>query len=247
MSYDTTLDDVRNDGTDMWQGKITIKSSYVSNDALELVCVNAGGDMITDGECRKYYVKLNNLSNPYSSNGYELIKNEDNSYTASTENLNESTNTGPIRIMISKNAFISSNKYYNSIDILSMLKRFEDKKGNALEVTKYTYYNNQESWPRLNVIQSLNNTGHYSSLFTANIPAEQVYLESYSWTEFTFKNSLLTNLTLMFGEGHEPDKEWCDKYLTEFIEYNKEGTLIPIKEIGTTVPTAYYETISLTK
>ena len=51
----------------------------------------------------------------------------------------------------------------------------------------------------------------------------------------------------MFGEGHEPDKEWCDKYLTEFIEYNKEGTLIPIKEIGTIVPTAYYETISLTK
>ena len=30
MSYDTTLDDVRNDGTDIWQGKITIKSSYVS-------------------------------------------------------------------------------------------------------------------------------------------------------------------------------------------------------------------------
>ena len=55
------------------------------------------------------------------------------------------------------------------------------------------------------------------------------------------------DLTLMFGEGHEPDKEWCDKYLTEFIEYNKEGTLIPIKEIGTIVPTAYYETISLTK
>ena len=67
MSYDTTLDDVRNDGTDIWQGKITIKSSYVSNETLDLACVNAGGDMIADGECRKYYVKLNEqfLNNDY--------------------------------------------------------------------------------------------------------------------------------------------------------------------------------------
>ena len=49
----------------------------------------------------------------------------------------------------------------------------------------------------------------------------------------------------MFGEGNEPSKEWCDKNLTNYYEYNIEGTLVPIKEIGEPVRTSYYDVINL--
>ena len=55
----------------------------------------------------------------------------------------------------------------------------------------------------------------------------------------------VVDLTLMFGEGKEPNKEWCDKYLTDYLEYNKEGTLIPIKEIGEPIKTSYYDVINM--
>ena len=61
----------------------------------------------------------------------------------------------------------------------------------------------------------------------------------------SFFNYITIDLTLMFGDGNEPDKEWCDKYLTNYFEYNSEGTLTPIKEIGEPIKTSYYDTISL--
>ena len=245
IDYDTTVDDIKNDGTDKWVGKIVVVSSPVTEDEINKVCQNRGGDLIDSGECRKYYVKLNNLSNPYSSNGYKLIKNDDLTYIASTDGLDGSESDSSLRIMVSKNNFVPLNKYFYSINFLNMLKRFDTKTGNPVEITRYTYYDNNNIWPRLNVISSLDKIGRYTSIFTANINAEQVYLESYSWTEFSFKNSSLINLTLMFGEGNEPNKEWCDKYLDTFIEYNTEGTLVPIKEVGEPIKTSYYDVIDL--
>ena len=49
----------------------------------------------------------------------------------------------------------------------------------------------------------------------------------------------------MFGEGNEPSQDWCDKYLTNYYEYNKEGTLTPIKELGEPIKTSYYDKIDM--
>ena len=49
----------------------------------------------------------------------------------------------------------------------------------------------------------------------------------------------------MFGEGNEPSKEWCDKYLDRYIEYNLEGTLTPIKELGEPIKTSYYDKVDM--
>ena len=56
---------------------------------------------------------------------------------------------------------------------------------------------------------------------------------------------MVIDLTLMFGEGNEPNGDWCDKYLDRYIEYNLEGTLIPIKELGEPIKTAYYDKVDM--
>ena len=61
IDYDTTVNDIKNDGTDKWVGKIVVVSSPVTEDEINKVCQSHGGDLIEGGECRKYYVKLNNF------------------------------------------------------------------------------------------------------------------------------------------------------------------------------------------
>ena len=61
IDYDTTVNDIKNDGTDKWVGKIVVISSPVTEDEINKVCQSHGGDLIEGGECRKYYVKLNNF------------------------------------------------------------------------------------------------------------------------------------------------------------------------------------------
>ena len=63
LDYDTTINDIKNDGTDKWVGKIVVISSPVTEDEINRVCQENGGDLIDNGECRKYYVKLNNYVN----------------------------------------------------------------------------------------------------------------------------------------------------------------------------------------
>ena len=63
--------------------------------------------------------------------------------------------------------------------------------------------------------------------------------------EYKLSDYKIIDLTLMFGEGNEPSQEWCDKYLTNYYKYNKEGTLIPIKEIGEPIKTSYYDVINM--
>lgn len=263
MSYDTTLDDVRNDGTDMWQGKITIKSSYISNETLDLACVNAGGDMIADGECRKYYVKLN-----------EQIQYPDFSkilWGWNQENLIVEKNNlhyNPDKKFISSNAVIyyfgvknANNVFYeyasSNIDFVQFhfQASYWFKENDESTYTNFSFdptiYSNFGSVYYIpsqldKYFTEANNAYPDISKGSLSIGVS-FYIKAEDYLKLSYKQINLIDLTLMFGEGYEPDKEWCDKYLTEFIEYNKEGTLIPIKEIGTIVPTAYYETISLTK
>ena len=61
IDYETTVDDIKNDGTDKWTGKIVVVSNLVEDEEILAACQNKGGDLIDDGECRKYYVKANNL------------------------------------------------------------------------------------------------------------------------------------------------------------------------------------------
>ena len=63
LDYDMTINDIKNDGTDKWVGKIVVISSPVTEGEINKVCQEKGGDLIDDGECRKYYVKLNNYVN----------------------------------------------------------------------------------------------------------------------------------------------------------------------------------------
>ena len=250
MSYDTTLDDVRNDGTDIWQGKITIKFSYVSNETLDLACVNAEGDMIADGECRKYYVKLNEqyINNDFEdSNGWTLWNDENGKNTAKNYIVFEKNNLH----FIGK---IGSQLWQSLNEIPEHVYYTYTYINNGIGLFGFNnIYDGSHHWPyyKKNMYEDNNPstngyligkqfaTGNSSYLF------ELFFNEYNKDTSYRYVNVI--DLTLMFGEGHEPEKEWCDKYLTEFIEYNKEGTLTPIKEIGTIVPTAYYDTISLTK
>ena len=143
------------------------------------------------------------------------------------------------------NAQTVKHKYYYSINILSIIETFEHSTDKILEFTRYTIKNGDDYWPRLYQIYSMDEVGTYNGIFIAGTDVDKFYIESYAWAEFTFKDAMVIDLTLMFGEGNEPNKEWCDKYLDTFIEYNTEGTLVPIKEIGEPVKTSHYDVINL--
>lgn len=49
----------------------------------------------------------------------------------------------------------------------------------------------------------------------------------------------------MFGSGNEPSKEWCDKNLNKYIEYNETGISKPISDINYEGVTSYYDVINL--
>ena len=58
---------------------------------------------------------------------------------------------------------------------------------------------------------------------------------------------MIIDLTLMFGEGSEPSKEWCDKNLTSYIKYNESGVKTPISDINYTGKTSYYDVIDISR
>lgn len=56
---------------------------------------------------------------------------------------------------------------------------------------------------------------------------------------------MIIDLTLMFGEGNEPSRDWCDENLNTYIEYNDIGVKTPISEINYKEKTSYYDVIDL--
>ena len=255
LDYDTTINDIKNDGTDKWVGKIVLISSPVTEDEINKVCQEQGGDLIDGGECRKYYVKMNNMVNMkkitfgYEGDGlpiYYSFNDETKSWKISYQGQNKwfGYYIEPVKEKYKHLFYGKLNLNYNnasqSAQFCSYLSGANDcyYKGsrlNALGNNNYSYYFNVST-----------------NMKTENIKSFLQYLIYVSFKEsgelspeYELKNYEIIDLTLMFGEGNEPSQKWCDKYLANYYEYNLEGTLIPIKELGEPIKTAYYDKVDM--
>ena len=248
MDYETTIDDIKNDGMDKWAGKVVVISNLVEDEEILAACQNKGGDLIDEGECRKYYVKLNNfiensnfadgIKGWYSNASADFISYKDNLLTMKCS----TTNCGYYQTPI---YFSNYEDYYYmsfSIKTNSLTKTYNVGYENIWHPVWRTSLNNLE-W----------NFYSYKFLYDSDVKvnienhhsAFVIYTHNEFDTDFYIKNINYIDLTLMFGSGNEPSKEWCDKYLDKYIEYNLEGTMIPIKEIGEPVKTCYYDKIDM--
>ena len=64
---------------------------------------------------------------------------------------------------------------------------------------------------------SLNN---YSYCSSANSNNFFIYCNNSQLYPLYLGETMLIDLTLMFGQGFEPTKEWCDEHLSDYIAYN---------------------------
>ena len=246
IDYDTTIDDIKNDGTDKWVGKIIVISSPVTEDKINKACQEKGGDLIDGGECRKYFVKLNEkfVNNDFSSpNGWIMWNNENEKNTASEYIVFEKFNlhfTGKIQSQLWQRVDeIPEHIYFVFTEVNSGIGNFgfnniyddEVKSEHHWNIVRWLYSNSKEN--NSIYIDKTYATGKSSYLF-------ELFFKEVDFN-VSYKYMNVVDLTLMFGEGKEPNKEWCDKYLTDYLEYNKEGTLTPIKEIGEPIKTSYYD------
>ena len=238
LDYDTTINDIKNDGTDKWVGKIVIISSPVAEDEINKACQEKGGDLIDGGECRKYYVKINqqfDINNVFVSGyNYKVIDKLTNSFSLSL--LNSHHRFGPVA------SYNPKNLYYIFFDT-----NYDRSFTSALSVDESDYPNKATKFSWKNV----DNYYYYRFLVGKNsyiiVPNFNEWSQWYfeETNNVSFEKYITVDLTLMFGEGKEPNKEWCDKYLTDHLEYNKEGTLIPIKELGEPIKTSYYDKVDM--
>ena len=238
LDYDTTINDIKNDGTDKWVGKIVVISSPVTEDEINNVCQEKGGDLIDGGECRKYYVKLNQQ---FNINDIEII-----GYNYNIEN--SSTNSFSLSNLESWYRFFPTNNFNpNKIYYISFLANKNASFTSYLNIPSNNYPNNMSKYDAVNkdlYYYFGTKDGFNSFLILSTSGGKGMWYFEYN-TDLVFQNFIIVNLALMFGKGNEPDKEWCDKYLTNYYEYNKEGTLIPIKEIGEPIKTSYYDVINM--
>ena len=250
LDYDTTINDIKNDGTDKWVGKIVVISSPITEDEINRVCQEKGGDLIDGGECRKYFVKLNEkfVNNDFSSpNGWIMWNNENEKNTASEYIVFEKFNlhfTGKIQSQLWQRVDeIPEHIYFVFTEVNSGIGNFgfnniyddEVKSEHHWNIVRWLYSNSKEN--NSIYIDKTYATGKSSYLF-------ELFFKEVDFN-VSYKYMNVVDLTLMFGEGKEPNKEWCDKYLTDYLEYNKEGTLIPIKELGEPIKTSYYDKIDM--
>ncbi len=228
----------------VFKAKLRIEGISTSEESLNKECQDAGGDFFIDGECRKYYVMKNNIAVVRQGSYAKLIANSDGSYTFSTDGLTYLANS--IATTTTSMKSVGHNYYYN-INILSMVEKLGHNSEKILEFAHKTVIDGIEYWPKTQFIYSLNATGMYTGIIVSNSEKDHFYIESYDWAEFTFRDYMIIDLTLMFGEGNEPSKEWCDKNLTSYIKYNESGVKTPISDINYTGKTSYYDVISMYK
>ena len=250
LDYDTTINDIKNDGTDKWVGKIVVISSPVTEDEINKVCQEKGGNLIDGGECRKYFVKLNEkfVNNDFSSpNDWIMWNNENEKNTASEYIVFEKFNlhfTGKIQSQLWQRVDeIPEHIYFVFTEVNSGIGNFgfnniyddKVKSEHHWNIVRWLYSNSKEN--NSIYIDKTYATGKSSYLF-------ELFFKEVDFN-VSYKYMNVVDLTLMFGERKEPNKEWCDKYLTDYLEYNKEGTLIPIKELGEPIKTSYYDKIDM--
>ena len=242
LDYDTTINDIKNDGTDKWVGKIVVISSPVTEDEINKVCQSSGGDLIDSGECRKYYVRLNQQFNLTKSIiiGYESTEIDNSNNSFSLKHSTDKDRFFPMK------EYTTNNIYYIAFktDINTVNKNWFSsqlmvpKESYPKSATKYDFDLNDFYY-----YYYIKNGFNSYLIFSTHNGNSIWYFENY--TTCSFNNYETIDLTLMFGEGNEPTKEWCDKYLTDYFKYNKEGTLTPIKEIGEPIKTAYYDKVDM--
>ncbi len=236
LDYDTTVDDIKNDGTDKWSGKVVVVSNLVEDKEILAACQSKGGDLIDDGECRKYYVKLNQQFNPKNvfASKYNYIVDDESNNSFTLSGGDYTSRFSPIT------SYVINDLYFI---------RFSASMSNAFSSSRK---NDSESYPEKASPYSRRKGSYYFYDFSSGFNSYIIITDIDLWSAWYFElnnlsffNYITIDLTLMFGDGNEPDKEWCDKYLTNYFEYNSEGTLTPIKEIGEPIKTSYYDTISL--
>ena len=71
---------------------------------------------------------------------------------------------------------------------------------------------NVNEWSKYSWVldKGLFSSGYYPLMFLCNTNGEV--------NGIVLDDALIVDLTLLFGEGNEPDKEWCDEFLEEFKE-----------------------------
>ena len=248
IDYDTTVNDIKNDGTDKLVGKIVVVSSPVTEDEINKVCQNNGGDLIEEGECRKYYVKLNNfiINSDFSSGIDGWFPNAGAKFISYENNYLLLECSSDCCGIYQKPIYISqlNHVYYNSVKIKtpSLTKRMSVLYENIWDGLNYGVINDFD-WHIYSYRFVYND--EINSRVTTYHSAFVIYNRNEFDTGIYVKNPNYIDLTLMFGEGNEPSKEWCDKNLTNYYEYSTDGTLVPIKEIGEPVKTSYYDVINL--
>ena len=248
LDYDTTINDIKNDGTDKWVGKIVVISSPVTENEINKVCQEKGGDLIDGGECRKYYVKLNNfIENGNFSNGITGWAEFHSTYISYDDDylLNlKCVDDGLCGIWQSRFWENCTEQHYYYFE--QNVKAKSSSTGFYLGLENI-YGPNQAitdlKWHKISKIIQYSN---YVIDTVANKNASFVtYIYNNGNNGFYYKNPAFTDLTLMFGEGNEPSQDWCDKYLDRYIEYNLDGTLTPIKELSEPIKTSYYDKIDM--
>ena len=268
MDYDTTINDIKNDGTDKWIGKVVVVESPVSNEEINKACHDKGGDLIDNGECRKYYVKLNqkirypNFEKEILSGGWNadnlIIEKNNLHYNPAKEYIG----TNAVFYVFSENEknhiiyeYASSNMNFVQFHFQNMdwiCNSDADDTGISsssnfsFDPKKYNNYFAVYYSPG-NIAKYFSEAQNCNPDFSKSWPYTGLsfYIGKDDYLKLSYQNINLIDLTLMFGEGNEPSKEWCDKYLTNYYEYNTEGTLMPIKDIGVPVKTSYYDKINM--
>ena len=238
----------------VFKAKLRIEGVSTSEENLNKKCQDAGGDSFIDGECRKYYVMKNNLVNMEKvSFGNETDGGKIN------HSYDSITRTWSIN-------YTGGNKWFGTYitPILESVKHlyygYYESSCHSIDgrVEFYTY-NSNSIYPAINVSKLNDNAYSYyyrliDDIDINNITSYGSYLQYNGFpitTElsptYTLNNYMIIDLTLMFGEGNEPSKEWCDKNLTSYIEYNESGVKTPISDINYTGKTSYYDVISMYK
>ena len=255
MDYDTTIDDIKNDGSDKWAGKIVVVSNLVEDGEILAACQNKGGDLVDDGECRKYYVKLNNYVNMENIS----LGNQTSEIHGTYDEENETW-------LID---YTGGNKWFG-VNVEPVEEKYNHVFYGMLTANGITGYLTSEfcnvdggvngcAYPKIAMQNNGDNkySYYFSLVYYMNITEIKNYHSYLLYNQYPgindgtlsetyfLKDYMIVDLTVMFGDGNEPDKEWCNKYLTSYIEYNAEGTMTPIKEVGEPIKTAYYDVISL--
>lgn len=230
-------------------GKLKVVVEHSGNSNLNKLCQKAGGDLVVDGECRKYYVKVNNLiKNPSFSNNGEnwtihyskLITIDDRIMSIDCTDIADSC-CGLYQQPLEK--VENSHKYYIAQTVRSDSSTKIINLG--LENVKVSFYGTlvDKKWHTYSFIVEANDT--IQNIVNTTNHAYVIYSRNEFTTKFYTKNPVFLDLTLMFGSGNEPSKEWCDKNLNKYIEYNETGISKPISDINYEGVTSYYDVINL--